>query len=496
MKSEMESVSAGASFDAIDAFIERDMRRLNIPGVSLAIVEGDEIVHMRGYGRAGPNGRAPSPTTPFPIASVSKSFVALAVMQLAEAGKLVLDDPVQYYLSWFRVADPQASARITVRHLLNQTSGLPTWTGELITADFDDSPGAAERQARTLSTLVLARAPGSAFEYSNSNYQLLGLIIEAASGKPYADYIRDHILAPLDMSRTTTSPAVAKQNGLAAGHRYWFMTPVPTSATALAPGATAGGGLYSTAEDMAHYMIAMLNGGCYRNVHILSDAGIDELQRGAADMAPQMPPEMRALRPLAKGFVLGRYAMGWTDDKLGSSRIVWHGGTLPDFSAYMGLLPGQKKGVVLLVNACHHWLNPVLAEFGLGVTALLAGEQPPSIPFFRMIPWALRGLLLIPVLQLGGVVADLCLLRRLRADPDRAADRRAWALPVLLPLIPNLLMALTLIPMLGKRRRYLLLYKPDSSWIVLICGSLALIWSIVRSGLLAAALKRRSVPRD
>ncbi len=113
------------SYDAIDAYVEEQMRRLNIPGVSLAIVEGDQIVHLRGFGQARPGGEAPTPQTPFFIGSLTKSITALAVMQLVEAGKIELDAPVQRYLPWFRVADPEASAQMTVRHLLNQTSGLP-----------------------------------------------------------------------------------------------------------------------------------------------------------------------------------------------------------------------------------------------------------------------------------------------------------------------------------------------------------------------------------
>jgi len=203
------------AYDAIDSYIEEQMQRLNIPGVSMAIVEGDQIVHLRGFGRARPNGEAPSPQTPFFIGSTTKSFTALAVMQLVEAGKVDLDAPLKHYLPWFRVADPQASAQITVRHLLNQTSGLPLSPGWQSLADFDDSPDATERQARALSTLLLERQPGSAFEYSNVNYNLLGLVVEAASGESYADYIKTHIFDPLKMSHSYTSQEVALQDGLA-----------------------------------------------------------------------------------------------------------------------------------------------------------------------------------------------------------------------------------------------------------------------------------------
>jgi CubicO group peptidase (beta-lactamase class C family) len=111
-------------FAAIDAFVEAEMRAARIPGMALGIVQGDRIVHLHGFGVADPSGRRVTPQTPFHIASVTKPFTALAIMQLVEQGTLDLDAPVQRYIPWFRVADPDASARITIRHLLTHTSGL------------------------------------------------------------------------------------------------------------------------------------------------------------------------------------------------------------------------------------------------------------------------------------------------------------------------------------------------------------------------------------
>ena len=172
---------------------------MNIPGASLAIVEEDVIVYQRGFGHAHPGGATPTPQTPFFIGSLTKSITALAVMQLVEAGKVELDAPVQRYLPWFRVADPQASAQITVRHLLKQTSGLPVLPGMINLANFDGSTDAAERQVRALSKLKITRPVGSKWEYSNLNYNVLGLIIEAASVEAYEDYIQTHVFTPLGM---------------------------------------------------------------------------------------------------------------------------------------------------------------------------------------------------------------------------------------------------------------------------------------------------------
>jgi hypothetical protein len=108
-----------------------------------------------------------------------------------------------------------------------------------------------------------------------------------------------------------------------------------------------------------------------------------------------------------------------------------------------------------------------------------------------MIPWMLRGQLLIPALQIASVVATLRLLRHWRVEPQRRpSSGRAWVAHILLPLIPNLLVALSLKPILGKRRGYLMLYMPDYSWIALICGSFAGIWAFLRTGLILRALRR------
>jgi CubicO group peptidase (beta-lactamase class C family) len=467
---------AASSFEEIDAFIRQEMRRLKIPGLALAIVEGDRIVYRRGYGRARPGGEAPTPQTPFVLGSTGKSFTALAVMQLVEAGKIELDAPVQRYLPWFRVADPQASAQMTVRHLLNQTSGLGMLAGMPVLADMDDSPGAAERQARAFCTLKLTRPVGAAFQYCNLNYNLLGLIVEAASGESYADYIQRHIFAPLEMRHSYTSQAAAKQDGLAVGHRYWFAYPIAIRDLPLARGSLASGQNISATEDMAHYLIAQLNGGRYGDAQILSSAGIDELHRGVAEQE-------------VMGTSVGKYGMGWWDEKVGPTRVFSHGGNVPHFSSYMALLPEQKKGVVLLVNSDHWGLPFVLPETGEGVAALLAGQQPPPIRL-GFIPWAMRALLLVPLLQLAGVRATLGMLRRWRREPARPpGGGRMWRRHILLPLLPNLLVASGLVPMLGRMRGYLKLYMPDLSWILTVCGSFALVWSFLRTGLVIGTLQ-------
>ncbi len=225
----------------------------------------------------------------------------------------------------------------------------------------------------------------------------------------------------------------------------------------------------------AHYLIAHLNDGTYGGVQILSEAGIGELHQGAADVG-------------AMGLSLRRYGMGWFVDEIGDGILLWHSGINPDFAAYMALLPEQRKGVVLLFNAGHHWMNPAISDFGTGVAALVAGEQPAPVPFVGLIPWILRAQLLIPAVCLLSAMATLRFLRiRDAAGSQPLAGRRLSS--YLLPLIPDLAIALTLIPVLSKRRGYLMLYMPDYSRIALICGSLSLSLALLRTGKILSVLR-------
>jgi CubicO group peptidase (beta-lactamase class C family) len=462
-------------YDLLDDYIEGQKRRLNIPGLALAVVEGDRIEHYRGFGVARPGGETPALQTPFYIGSLTKSFTALAVMQLVEAGIVGLDVPVQRYLPWFRVADPEVSARITIRHLLNQTSGLPTLAGMAIPSGIDEHTPPVERLKAILYTLRQTNPPGTTCSYCNLNYDLLGLVIEDASGESYAGYVQAHIFDPLEMRHSYCARAAAQQDGLAVGYRHWFMQPFPARHFPSEPGALPSGYIISCAEDMAHYLIAHLNGGSYAGGQVLSSAGMDELHRGAIDYRPM-------------GIDSGRYAMGWFDEQIGQMRVVSHGGNLPDFSAFMAVLPDVKRGIVILTNADPVGLPPILAEVGIGAAVLLTGQSPQPIQL-DFIPWAMRLLPLVPLLQVAGIAATLRKARRQEQAPEaRLSQSRLCGL---LPVLPSLGLAAT--PLLLHRRgmlRYLMRFNPDLAWVSIISGTLAGIGAVLRAGLILQAGKK------
>jgi CubicO group peptidase (beta-lactamase class C family) len=473
--SSAKPVSSSSAYAALDAYIDEQMHRLRIPGASLAVLEGNRVVHQRGFGLARPGGELPTAQTPFFIGSLTKSFTALGVMQLVEAGKVDLDAPVQRYLPWFRVADLQASEQITLRHLLNQTSGFPAMAGEVILEDYGDGPDATERKVRSMATLK-TNPVGEKCDYCNLNYDVLGLIIETVSGEAYPDYIQNHIFNPLEMSHSYTKRAVAKQNGLARGHRHWFGFPVPAPDLPDPRAALPSGYLISCVEDMAHYLSAHMNGGRYKDVQILSAPGIDELHRGVMEYFPM-------------GIPSGKYGMGWFDIDLGDTKTFTHSGNVPDFSAYMGFIPDQHKGLVILFNADPYGLPPITEEIGMGMVAVLAGKQPEPMKW-GFLQWIFRLLPLLPLLQVVGILITLRSARRVSQEPSqRLRGWPLWGRHILLPLIPNLSFSALLVYLKTTGTlNFLQLFMPDLASIAGISGWLGGIWSVQRTWLVLRTL--------
>jgi CubicO group peptidase (beta-lactamase class C family) len=327
----------------MDTYIEEQLQELRIPGLAIAIVRGDQIAYLRGYGTAGVGGRPVTPQTPFLIASMSKSFTALGIMQLVEAGKLRLDAPVQEYLPWFEVADSQASSQVTVRQLLYQTSGFSELEGYERNLERDSMDDALEMSVRRLSRSRLSAAPGERFEYSNTNYDILGLLIQTVSGMPYETYIEEKIFAPLRMQNSFTSLSKARAGRVSSGYIAFFgMTLeydrfMPYSRTV-----TPSAGLFASAEDMAHYLIAHLNQGRSSDgAVILSPESMEELHLPGVQIGEQVS-----------------YAMGWTVFPFPDAAPpggptptgISHGGEWANFKSLMLLIPEQELGVAILMN--------------------------------------------------------------------------------------------------------------------------------------------------
>jgi CubicO group peptidase (beta-lactamase class C family) len=299
-----------------------------------------------------------TPQTPVIIGSMSKAFTALAVMQLAEEGRIELDAPVQGYIPWFTLAEPGASSAITVRHLLNQTSGIPNIAG--LAQCLGEGESSIEEQARRLRECAPAYPPGERFSYSNANYNVLGALIEAVTQMAYDEYVQRHIFQPLHMDNSYTSQVEAEAQGMARGYRRWFGLCLPSDPAYL-PHALPSGYLISSAEDIAHFLVAHMDGGVYLDKRVLSSQGVAELQAPAADAGDVS------------------YGMGWVVGEVAGVPTVYHHGSTPNFHSTMLIEPEGERGVAVLTNVnlletWHVGPSSVIAE---GVLRMLQGDPAP-----------------------------------------------------------------------------------------------------------------------
>jgi CubicO group peptidase (beta-lactamase class C family)/membrane protease YdiL (CAAX protease family) len=478
-----EARTIQGDFAAIDRYVEAEMAATRLPGVALAIVQGDEIVHLKGFGQADPSGRGVTPQIPFTIGSTTKSFTALAIMQLVEAGKVELEAPVQRYLPWFRVANADASARITVRHLLTMTSGVPTIDGTVEVTSDDLSDDALEQRVRQMSELSLTQPVGATWQYSNANYNTLGLIVQTVSGQSYESYVREHIVAPLDMRNAYTSPKEAQAYGRATGYRYWFGWPMPYEMP-YDRGTLPAGFLTASVEDMAHYLIAHLNGGRYSDRSILSPGGIALLHQPA----------------IAIGHQDWQYGMGWFVSSINSVPTISHGGDLPNFHADIVLVPEGQWGVVLLMNGENGLSNERIAHIASGVTALLIGTEPPPVMQSTARLTLLMFALLVAAVQLLEITRTTVLVRHWRRQPSRRPHgllRIGWH--IVPPLVFNaawVWLALTGLRLLvGTSLRASLVHVPDLGYTLLLTVAIALVWSLLRIGIIYQALRQKPLSR-
>jgi len=452
------SEALALNFTPIDMYIRRQMKDARIPGLALGIVHDGHPVHLRGFGRADDSGRAFTPQTPFFIGSNSKSFTALAVMQLAEAGKVDLDAPVQRYIPWFRVADREVSAQITVRHLLNQTSGLTERAGRAATLAAGMHP--LEPAIRALAATRLARSPGAAFEYSNLNYTTLGLVVEMVAGEPFDAYLKTHIFEPLHMYHTYTATEDAERDGLASGYRYWFGFPVAFD-TPGHGGTVPAGGIISTAEDMSRYLAMYQSGGRYHGQVVLSPAGIAEMMRPG-------PPQKRG------AFAGAGYGMGWFTGPWGGVDASYHPGDEPGAHAGMALVPQGNWGVIVLFNiGTHGGALPGLLAIEQSVTGMVAGGTMRDSgigAFYARFDAAVA----------AALAAEGWSLARLVRRPGVAAQGRRQALPLLWEFGIPAAVAIMPTAVFKVNWKGLFLYGPDMSCALAGIGGLSALTGLLR----------------
>ena len=359
----------------IEALILESMTDQIVPGLAVAVVKGDQITHLEGYGFADLEKRIPfTPDSSYQIGSTSKNLTGFAIAQLLERGLIDLDASVTAYVPYFQVDHTQSDS-ITVRQLLGQTSGLPAtdFVYERNMPVFDIR--ASESMARSLHDLKLEREPGERYEYSNYNYVTLGLIIERVSNMPYDDYMLEHVFKPLGMTRTFAPASDWIPAALNPGTGYVYATHQPSIKrdVIMSRAWNSSGLIVSNATDIARYLIAQLNDGVsVKGNRVISKAALERSQTGLN---------------LAESTLGGEceYGFGWETATREGLRVVEHGGDARTSGSYFLLLPDQKIAVGILMNLVDHGkiqlvYNIAKSILGLEVEAYQTIPKPESVP--------------------------------------------------------------------------------------------------------------------
>ena len=363
------------------------------PASAVGLVIDGELVWSKGWGERAPGGAAPDLDTVFRIASLTKSFTALAILRLRDDGKLVLEDPVAKWIPEL-AGMPKATAdapEITLRHLLTHSEGFP-----------EDNPWGDRQLARSdafLSAMAKAgipfsHAPGVAFEYSNTGFALLGQVVARASGMRYRDYVDAKILRPLGMTSTYWEASAVPPGRLARGYRREGDALVEEPV--LADGAfDSMGGLFSTVRDLARYTAYFLSAWPPRDDPDggpVKRSSVREMQQAARFIGASAKPPAEG-RPLTLSVTGYGYGLG-VITSCSFRHVVTHGGGLPGFGSQMFWLPEHGVAFVGLANLTYAgWFAGIGdAVSALEKTGALKPRVPQPSPALRAAQSAVDGL--------------------------------------------------------------------------------------------------------
>lgn len=345
----------GPAIRRIETYLDRHLERLDTPGLSLALTDRDATLAVLHRGSANLDAREPvDDLHRFQIGSISKGFTAMALLREREAGRLELDAPVTRYLPWFAVGLPLGE--ITVHHLLSHTAGIVCGM---------DATGEARAEVWSLRETPAGWAPGERFAYSNLGYKALGLVLEAVTGRPWWEVVRERVMEPIGMGEADVVITDAVRGRLAVGYTspYGDRPWLPRHGFAPAPwfeSATADGTICATADELARYARLLLAGG--RGV--LSEDSFALMTRAVAE------------DPSSPGEVYG-YGLKWIR---GERDLLGHSGGMIGFTAYLLTDPAAGVGAVLLMNSAFGRRLEVV-RFALTCLAAAAeGTTPPEVP--------------------------------------------------------------------------------------------------------------------
>lgn len=377
-----QSVS-NARFDALASLAEAKMKEYGVPGAALGIVH-DGAVSIRGLGIT--NAEDPLPVTAhtvFPIASISKTFAATAMMRLVEQGKIDLRAPVRTYLPDFRVRDEAVSRDVTVWHLLTHLGG---WEGQV--SGPDRGTETLKNFVTTITDLMQVAPPGAAWSYNNAGFSIAGRVIEVATGTPINRAVRDLVFQPLGLEHAGTTAGEFITQRFAAGHSTRNGTTTLTRPFSPSASVTAGGVGLCMTDLLAYARFHMGDGTAANGERVLKRESLEQLR------TPQVPKQSTD----------DEMGIGWHLRSMGPIRTASHGGTLGGHILLLEIVPERNFAIAILTNSNAGWrviqdverealksylgaayaLNQAIAHRGLVETlpsVELLARQPDPAPY-------------------------------------------------------------------------------------------------------------------
>ncbi len=435
---------------AIEDFIDRVMPASAVPGLAYAVVEDGQITSAgaRGVVRMGGD-TAVTPDTPFVIGSVSKSFTALAVMQLVEEGQVDLDTELSNYLEGF---SGRAAGAITIRQLLSHTSGFSTLQGNSQQPGATSTTDELARAVDQLAEVNPAYKPDEKWEYSNANYQILGRLIEVVSATSYQDYVTTNILEPVGMAHSFVADGEIHES-MATGHVPWFGSKLPLGDNTTDRATAPQGGIVASASDVARYLQMMMNG----QDDVLSADGKAQMMRPASEASPA-------------------YGFGWFLQS--DTGAVWHSGATPGVDTLATMIPAEKNAVVVLVNGGGGIGFGETDQLRIGISDMALGLNYYDDGSLLTRQALFLGLVALPIFYILSMVWAWVHRTKLRAKTRSGV---AGLFSLWFPLLPTLVAVwvfLGLVPSLnGTQLNHLIQFQPDVVLTFVACAVTGVLWA-------------------
>ena len=336
----------------LDAYIEKARAEWDVPGLAVAVIKDGRVVLAKGYGvKELGKPETAGPDTLFAIASNSKAFTATAVAMLVDDGKLKWNTRVQDVLAYFQLYDPWVSHEMRVDDLLCHRSGLKTFSGDLLWYGTPYDRAEILRRARYLKPEFGFRA---GYGYSNLMFLAAGEVIAQASGKSWEAFVKERLLTPIEMRRTTTTVRELAALGDYATPHTSFEGAVTridwVNWDTMAP----AGGIISSANDMARWLLVQLEGGAINGKRIFSEAAQRETWTPHNVMRGPWPTQSPADTHLAA------YGLGWIIGDFRGRFTIGHGGAYDGMFSQTWMMPEERLGIVVLTNCDRGVMGPIV----------------------------------------------------------------------------------------------------------------------------------------